>query len=414
MQSADVLIVGGGPAGSSCATRLRAAGLDVLVLDRAVFPRDKPCAGWITPGTLETLGLSTEEYAQGRVLQPFTAFRTGRIGGPDVVTRYGRPVSFGLRRIEFDHFLLERSGARCLTGVPVTRLRRAGDSWVVNETIRTPLVIGAGGHFCPVARFLNGPPSPRAVVVAREVEFRMDARQQSECRVRPERPELFFCSDLRGYGWCVRKGEYLNVGLGRRDSRRLPAHVTEFLAFLAQQGTIPTDVPSPCHGHTYLLYESAPRRVAADGLLLVGDAAGLAAPASGEGIRPAVESGLLAADATLAARGRFRHEDLEPYVQALRARLGPRRRRAELPAPLAGLAGRCLLGARWFARHVVLDRWFLQVDREALTEGAHEERLGNLSRDPAARRLPRAVSPSHRCAAPRAPAYTVGRPWHSR
>ncbi|HEY7515252.1 MAG TPA: FAD-dependent oxidoreductase, partial [Vicinamibacteria bacterium] len=88
MRSPDVLIVGGGPAGSSCATRLQAAGLDVLVLDRAVFPRDKPCAGWITPGTLETLGLAAEEYAEERTLQPFTAFRTGRMGGPRVVTRY--------------------------------------------------------------------------------------------------------------------------------------------------------------------------------------------------------------------------------------------------------------------------------------------------------------------------------------
>jgi geranylgeranyl reductase family protein len=366
MLTPDVLVVGGGPAGSSCAARLQAAGLDVLVLDRAVFPRDKPCAGWITPGTLETLGLSAEEYARRHTLQPFTAFRTGRIGGPNVITRYGRPVSFGLRRIEFDHFLLERSGARCLTGVSVTQLRRAGDSWVVNETIRTRLVIGAGGHFCPVARFLNGPPSRDVVVVAREVEFRMDARQQSACRVWPERPELFFCSDLRGYGWCVRKGEYLNVGLGRRDSRRLPAHVAEFLGFLAQQGTIPTDIPPLWHGHAYLLYESAPRRVAADGVLLVGDAAGLAAAESGEGIRPAVESGRLAADAVLAARERYGNDDLQPYVQALRARFGPRRARSQLPAPLANFAGWCLLGTQWFARHVVLDRWFLRSDRTPL------------------------------------------------
>ncbi len=366
MRSPDVLIVGGGPAGSSCATRLRAAGLDVLVLDRAMFPRDKPCAGWITPGTLETLGLSVAEYAGGRTLQPFTAFLTGRIGGPEVITRYGRSVSFGLRRIEFDRFLLERSGARCLTGVPVTRLRRDGDSWVVNETIRTPLLVGAGGHFCPVARFLNGPPLPEDAVAAREVEVRMDARQQSECRVLPERPELFFSSDLRGYGWCVRKGEYLNVGLGRRDPRRLPAHVADFLRFLGRRGAIPADVPSLRHGHAYLLYEAPPRRLVDDGLLLVGDAAGLAAPTSGEGIRPAVESGLLAAEAVLAAKGRLRREDLLPYVQALQARLGPRRRRAELPAPLAALAGRCLLGTRWFARHVVLDHWFLQSDRQAL------------------------------------------------
>src|SRR5262245_7616798 len=111
MESCDVLIVGGGPAGSSCARRLRDAGLDVLIRDRASFPRDKPCAGWLTPGVIETLGLDVREYAAGRTLQTFTGFWTGRIDGRAVLTRYERPVSFGIRRCEFDHYLLERSGA---------------------------------------------------------------------------------------------------------------------------------------------------------------------------------------------------------------------------------------------------------------------------------------------------------------
>jgi flavin-dependent dehydrogenase len=251
---------------------------------------------------------------------------------------------------------------------------------VVNDEIRAALVVGAGGHFCPVARFVNGPPSPDAVVVAQEVEFRMDERQRSECRVRPERPEIFFSPDLRGYGWCVRKGDYLNVGLGRRDPRRFPIHVADFLLSLARQGIVPASLPSSWRGHAYLLYESTPRQVAADGLLLVGDAAGLAAPESGEGIRPAVESGRLAADVVLAARGRFRREDLEPYARALRARLGPRRRRVELPPRLAELAS-FLLGVPWLARHVVLDRWFLRSNRETLVplevaEAHHHEVVG--------------------------------------
>ncbi len=49
MQNCEVLIVGGGPAGSSCAARLIQAGVDVLVIDRKTFPRDKTCAGWVTP-----------------------------------------------------------------------------------------------------------------------------------------------------------------------------------------------------------------------------------------------------------------------------------------------------------------------------------------------------------------------------
>jgi len=360
MDAVDVVVVGGGPAGSVCAGRLRGAGADVVVLDRARFPRTKPCGGWVTPPIFERLGLAPDAYAQGRTLQAFSAFRTGRIGGPALVTDYGEPVSFGILRSEFDHFLLERAGVPLRSGSPVASLRREGGGWILDERIRAKVVVGAGGHFCPVARLLNEGSSEGSLVVAQEVEFRLDAAHRSGCRVAPEVPELYFCSDLRGYGWCVRKGDYLNVGLGRRDPQGLTTHVREFVAFLGRAGRVSSALPSRWLGHAYWLYESPLRRVVGDGLLLVGDAAGLAVPSSGEGIRPAVESGLLAADVLLAAGGRSTRSDLEPYGDALKARFGPPRRRLDLSPRLARPLGRLLLGDRWFTRHFVLDRWFLQ------------------------------------------------------
>src|SRR5690606_3711297 len=74
MEHCDVLIVGGGPGGSSCAWRLRQLDCDVVVLDRRVFPRHKVCAGWITPQALESLSVDVEEYGAWRVLQPITGF----------------------------------------------------------------------------------------------------------------------------------------------------------------------------------------------------------------------------------------------------------------------------------------------------------------------------------------------------
>src|SRR3989442_7761579 len=72
MDTCDVLIVGGGPAGSACAWKLRQAGLDVVVMDAAVFPRDKVCAGWITARVLEALGIYAAEYPAGRMVQAIT------------------------------------------------------------------------------------------------------------------------------------------------------------------------------------------------------------------------------------------------------------------------------------------------------------------------------------------------------
>jgi geranylgeranyl reductase family protein len=366
MQTCDVLVVGGGPAGSSCAWRLRQAGLDVLVLDKATFPREKVCAGWITPAVFDELQIDPAQYARQRVLQPLVAFRTGLIGGPQVLTDYGRPVSYAIRRWEFDDYLLRRSGARLRLGQPVKTIRRTGDGWTVNEESRAPLVVGAGGHFCPVARLLgpNGVAAPTPVV-AQQIEFELDDRQRAECPVRPEIPEIYFCDDLKGYGWCIRKGDYLNVGLGREDRRRLPRHVADFCDYLRQQGRIPREMPGRFRGHAYLLHENSPRRLLDDGVLVVGDAAGLAHWRSGEGIHPAIVSGLIAAEVILAAGGDYRRDRLEPYGWELFRRLGKRKAAGAshglIPFAARRLIGRSLLRSRWFARHVLLNRWFLHA-----------------------------------------------------
>ena len=155
METADILIVGGGPAGSSCAWKLRQSGADVMVLDKARFPRHKVCGGWITPPIVDDLKLDVHDYQIQHVIQPITRFLTGMIGGAEVETGYGQAVSYGIRRCEFDDYLLRRSGARLMLGEPFHTLHRDGTDWVINDRFRAPLVVGAGGHFCPVARQLN-------------------------------------------------------------------------------------------------------------------------------------------------------------------------------------------------------------------------------------------------------------------
>ena len=381
MDSCDALIVGGGPAGSTCAWKLRQAGLDVMVMDAAVFPRDKLCAGWITPPVIAELDLDPEAYRHGagdpgspggRTLQPITGFRVGLIGGRDEIeTGYGRPVSFGIRRCEFDHYLLQRSGARLRLGHPVSSLQSNRGRWIINGTIRTPILVGAGGHFCPVSRWINGPTNTAPVVVAQEAEFLVDDRDRTAFPIEGEAPELYFCRDLKGYGWCFRKHRHLNIGLGRLDRQSLPAATAEFVAFLTARAKISPDTASRWRGHAYALYGSSNRRIVDDGVLLAGDAAGLAYPQSGEGIRPAVESGLLAAVAILEAGGRYTRERLQPYEDRLQARLGTgpllHALTRILPAGFGASAARNLLAVPAFVRHVVLDRWFLHSREAALT-----------------------------------------------
>jgi flavin-dependent dehydrogenase len=276
---------------------------------------------------------------------------------------YDRPVSFGIRRSEFDHYLLSRSGARLATGEPVRELRRDGRMWVVNDRYRAPVLVGAGGHFCPVAQHLNGPPGTGPTVAAQESEFAVENAGGSSAYATPgERPELYFSPDFRGYGWCFRKEAVMNIGFGSLDRRALPRAVRSFVEFLRAHGRIGESEGRRWHGHAYRLYEPARRRVVDDGVVLVGDAAGLAYPESGEGIRPAIESGLMAAAAIVGARGSYAATDLARYGASLRAHFGAKSSRTLRPAvPPAVLAalGRGLMRAPWFVRHVVLDRWFL-------------------------------------------------------
>jgi geranylgeranyl reductase family protein len=358
MIRADAVIVGGGPAGSTCAGALRRAGWDVLVVDRALFPRDKVCAGWLTPDVFTELDLLPEDYASnGLTLQRISGFRTGVIGRTMIETTYPRIVSYGILRREFDHFLLQRSGARVSQGTPVETLRRTPSTWVINENIETPIVIGAGGHFCPVARQLRGGADSAQPIVAKEAEFpRRDHASGPAART----PSLYFCRDLEGYGWCVPKGDYLNVGIGRRHRHEFSTHVTDFVAFLEASGIHAGSADVRWHGHAYFASGIGPRPLVDQGVVMIGDAAGLAYPESGEGIRPSIQSGKLAAATLIAARGRHDIDDLQPYAEAIRA-AHPAASRT--PAPIravAAMAGRFLLQSPAFSRRVVLDRWFLR------------------------------------------------------
>jgi len=373
MDSCNIAIIGGGPAGSTFAWKLRDSGLDITVLDKEKFPREKICGGWITPAVLHELELNPVEYEKGHVLQPILGFRISRMFDKAIEIHYDRPVSYGIRRCEFDQYLVERSGVWLQDGEALSSLDRDGEGWIVNKGLKANLVIGAGGHLCPVAASLGAKPGLEPIVAAQEIEFLMDGTQQLQCAVLGALPELYFCPDMKGYGWCFRKGDYLNIGLGRLDRQQLPTHVSEFVDFLKEAGRIPLDTPTSMQGHSYLLYGNSRRKLVDEGLLLIGDSAGLAHRHSGEGIRRAVESGLMAAQTVLEARGNYSLAQLEGYQKRISSRFG----KADgdwaatitrmMPNPLRSSLARRLLTSRWFSQHILLDRWFLHFKEPALS-----------------------------------------------
>jgi geranylgeranyl reductase family protein len=364
----DVIVVGGGPGGSTAAWRLARAGLRPLVLDAAVFPRLKVCAGWVTPEALADAEVDPEKYPL--TIQAFAACRF-EFERARHETRWRRPASYGIVRREFDHYLLDRAraaGADVREGARVTEVTAdaRGVRVVTSQAAFTaPVVIGAGGHRCPVAQAFGEVSGREEVVVAQESETRLPPERVEALGASWEAPELYVERDLRGYGWYFPKGDVLNIGVGcvAGPGADLPRRRDELLQALRAAGRLPADLPiEPFRGHAYVVRRRAPRRLAGDRFCLVGDAAGLARDLSGEGIGPAIKSGILAADAVEAHLRRG--VPLAPYAAAIVRRYGTGetgwlgRQLTRLPEAWGRAAVRAILRSQAARRHVVFGHIF--------------------------------------------------------
>jgi flavin-dependent dehydrogenase len=292
MRSCDVLIVGGGPAGSTAAWKLKRAGADVLVLDRERFPRLKLCAGWITPEVVRDLEIDLCSYPHRLLTFPRLRVHLGRLHVPVAC------VQHSIRRFEFDAWLLERSGA-AVEQHNVRHIAAETDGFCIDGAYRARYLIGAAGTRCPVYRELFRELNPRSSelqIVTLEHEIQYDW-QDSDCHL------WFFGHGLPGYSWYVPKEHgWLNVGIGgiaermKRGGHDIRAHWAQLAAMLG--GSLAPGAQYDPAGYSYYL-RGRVEVVRRDNAFITGDAAGLATRDLGEGIGPAVRSGLLAAEAIL-------------------------------------------------------------------------------------------------------------------
>ncbi|MCB2053734.1 MAG: NAD(P)/FAD-dependent oxidoreductase [Geminicoccaceae bacterium] len=294
MERHEVIIVGGGPAGSSCAWRLKRHGIDALVLDRERFPRLKLCAGWITPEVVADLELDPATYPAS-----FMTFAKLRIRIKGLGFSFATP-QHSIRRIEFDDWLLRRSGAEVRTH-NVRSIARDGDGFVVDDAYRCRWLVGAGGTRCPVYRTFLREVAPRserlqAAVLEHEIAHEWT---DGDCRL------WFFEQGLPGYAWYVPKaasasaGRHVNVGVGGMATllaareRSIRSHWDALTARLAAETG--HDLAWAPGGYTYYLRGDIP--TGRQGRVLVcGDALGLATRDMCEGIGPAIRSGFAAAE----------------------------------------------------------------------------------------------------------------------
>ncbi len=228
-----------------------------------------------------------------------------------------RVRGYFIRRYEFDDFLLRESGADLLTDRGVKRAVRHDDgTWVLDDALRAPYVIGAGGTHCPIARAI-AERRPKPPVGVQEREFLAGAAEVADTRVGEDgEPELLIHDDLRGYSWNVPKSDWLNVGSGTVSAREVRAAWQRARGYFEREGHLPPSAAEELErvqGHSYYLFH--PHHLQSchkGGALLVGDALGLAHPITAEGIYPGILSARIAADA-------LRRGEPERYRERLEA-----------------------------------------------------------------------------------------------
>jgi flavin-dependent dehydrogenase len=264
-----------------------------LILDKEEFPRLKLCAGWITPKVLKNLKMTPEQY-------PHSLLMIKKL----VYYFYGKKLpiptrQYSIRRHEFDPWLLNRSKAD-LRQHRAFEIKKSNGFYVIDDLYRCKYLVGAGGTYCPVYRAFFKEISQRTqtlLITTMEEEFVYDYKDEN-CYL------WFSDKKLPGYSWYVPKGNgYLNIGIGgnfrvlRERNETIKDHWNFFIKKLNEEGLVRNYTLQPRGYHYYLRDKNKIGQLGK--AFIIGDAAGLATKDMGEGIGPAIESGLLAADAII-------------------------------------------------------------------------------------------------------------------
>ncbi|MFD5092701.1 geranylgeranyl reductase family protein [Amycolatopsis thailandensis] len=366
---AEVIVVGAGPAGSTAATYLARAGVDVLLLEKTEFPREKVCGDGLTPRGVKQLidlGIDTSEdagWVHSRGLRILTGELTLELDWPDL-TSYP-PYGVSRTRQDFDDLLAKtavKAGARLYERTTVTGAITSPTGRVIGVeakvgpektpvSYRAPLVLACDGVSARLALSVGiqkNEKRPMGVAVRQYyksprhddpfIEGHLELWDRSD----PRDPKL-----LPGYGWAFPLGDgTVNVGLGML-STSAAFRSTDYRALLRQwlDGT-PEEwgyreenaIGKVGGAGLPMGFNRTPHY--RDGLLLLGDAGGMVSPFNGEGISAAMESAQLASEFVVQAlarrEGPSRERALEGYPRAVGELMGGYYRLGNVFAKLIG------------------------------------------------------------------------------
>ena len=293
----EVIVIGGGPAGAMTSFHLARSGVRVLLLEARLFPRPKACGGGVQVRAAQHIPFDLQPVIRGTVRGIALTYALDKL----VTRSYHEPLVYTVLRSEFDEHLLnqaQNAGTEVRQGVTVRSVEQQPDGRVRVQTAdasyTADYVVGADGANSIVSRTMN----TRSNVfwqAAVYCEFPKNDWTESE------HMRIDWGSLACGYAWAFPKQGFLNVGAGglATATREFRQYASRFAQRI---GVVPPGGGNPLSfvGH-HLPTLTSKTVLAKNNVLLVGDAAGLVEPFTGEGISYACHSAQLAANAILRA-----------------------------------------------------------------------------------------------------------------
>ncbi|HEY9770955.1 MAG TPA: geranylgeranyl reductase family protein [Coleofasciculaceae cyanobacterium] len=324
----DCIIVGAGPAGSSAAYHLAKQGHSILVVDKADFPRTKSCGGGVSPAIAQWFDFDFSPVVQNHVSQVKYTFK---MGDPAEVQLKDVTPMWMVQREQFDNFLIEQAigqGAEFKSGVEVKGAILQGDTWQIQTSAGTfegKYLIAADGANSTVAKLLDMSNTSTIAGASLQVPGAVSDRRKVTAF-------FDFGSLKNGFMWCFPKADgysfsaaYVRNPQGKTDElKKQLTKYAELFNLYASQGEY--------QEHPLNLWHEN-RTLHSDRALLAGEAAGIVDPLIGEGIRPAMFTGVKAAGAVIGAL-KGEANALADYTESINQEWGTNLAKADF---LAGL-----------------------------------------------------------------------------
>jgi geranylgeranyl reductase family protein len=302
----DCIVVGAGPAGASAAYHLAKRGCSVLLLEKQTLPRYKPCSGGVSPAIAQWFDF---DFSPAIALKIETIGYTWKLGDPVNARLQTSEPMWVVQRDVFDHFLVQqaqRQGAELRDNTSATGIEFKGDHWQVN-TSSAPIIgrylIAADGAQGPMGKWLG----------FKEPKRRMGATLEATAATVDHRVRFEFGMVKNGYIWQFPKQNGYSLGIATFRGGE-PSDLEQTLTDYAQQSGLDTS-GSQVFLHPICPWDGA-HKLHTQNALLAGETASVTDPFTAEGVRPAIFTGVKAAEAIAAALS-GNPKALETYTQVI-------------------------------------------------------------------------------------------------